>query len=266
MNTNSKTDQFWRVARKPFQTSLGVINLPILYPDFSYAFFLFWVDWEKAAAKLAPTVFAPCRFINARAGVLLNIFQYRQSDIGSYNEVGLSILCHPRDQKNPNFIIPQLFMNTDRWTMGAYVVDLPVTTEIAYVGGREVWSYPKFVTNIVADLKDRRFRGVVDDPELKQPLFTLEGEIGPLGPGIRFSTASFISYTTHKGTPLRVLTEVDTKFKINLGFSGTVQVNQNSKHIMAKNLLDLDLQDKRPFVTMYSEKARMKLHEGTALR
>jgi hypothetical protein len=26
--------------------------------------------------------------------------------------------------------------------MVAYLVDLPVTTEIAYVGGREIWSYP----------------------------------------------------------------------------------------------------------------------------
>lgn len=109
--------------------------------------------------------------------MLLNFFRYRKTAIGPYNEVGLSILCYPKRLKNAGPFVTQLLKDAKMWTMGAYVINLPVTTEIAYTGGREVWSYPKFVTNIIVDLKGRQFNGVVDNPVLKKPIFTLRGSI-----------------------------------------------------------------------------------------
>ena len=44
--------------------------------------------------------------------------------------------------------------------------------------------------------------------------------------------ASFISHTMHKGKGLRTLTEVDAKFKINIGFSGKLQVNEENRHAL----------------------------------
>jgi hypothetical protein len=262
MEMKARRDDFLEVPLKKFQTSQGAVDLPILYPDYAYAHFLFWTDYERAAAKLRDTVFVPCRFIHRRAGVLLNFFNYRASAIGPYLEVGLSILCHPRQLKRAGPYMTQLMRDASTWTMGAYVVDLPVTTEIAYVGGREIWSYPKFVTNIAFVLAGKQFRGVVDDPELKEPLITLAGKMGVVGPGARLSTASFISHTTHQGTPLRTLTEVEARFKVNLGFSSAAQVNPKSRHVMAQNLRDLGLDGKKPFCSLYCEKARMILYEG----
>jgi hypothetical protein len=160
--------------------------------------------------------------------------------------------------------VTQIFLKDGtKWSIGAYVINLPVTTEIAYVGGREVWSYPKFVTNIVVDLKGRQFSGAVDDPVLKQPIFTLKGKIGflPLVVGI----SSFISHTTHQGKALRTLTSVDSKSKGNLLFSGRLWVNDQSKHIMATNLVDMGLKNKKPFLALYREKARMILYEGVPI-
>ncbi len=258
-------DQFFKVPVKKVKTAAGEIDLPIFYYDYSYAHFLFWADYDRVVPKLEGTFFAPCRFFNGRAGVLLNFFEYRDSAIGPYNEVGLSILCHARSMKRPGPFLTQLMKDATKWTMGAYVIDLPVTTEIAHAGGREIWSYPKFVTGITADLKGKRFRGIVDDPDLHEPMVTLEGRMGLPGPGIRLSKASFISHTTHKGRPLRTLTDVDARFKVNLGFSGRLRVNERSRHVMAGNIMDMGLADRKPFLALHCEKARMILHGGTAL-
>jgi hypothetical protein len=131
------------------------------------------------------------------------------------------------------------------------------------VGGKEIWSYPKFVTNIVVDLKGRQFNGEVEDPVLKRPIFTLKGTMGflPLVLGI----SSFISHTTHQGKALRTLTTVDSKSKSNLLFSSRLWVNDKSKHSMAENLVDMGLKDKKPFLALYHERARMILHEGVPI-
>ncbi|MBN2078601.1 MAG: acetoacetate decarboxylase family protein [Spirochaetes bacterium] len=262
---NGLNDTFFNVPVKKVNTAGGEIDLPIFYYDYGYAHFLFWADYERVFPKLEGTFFTPCKFFNGRAGVLLNFFEYRDSAIGPYNEVGLSILCHPRSLKRPGPFLTQLMKDAKKWTMGAYVIDLPVTTEIAHAGGREIWSYPKFVTGIVSDLRGKHFRGVVDDPDLGEPMVSLEGRMGLLGPGIRLSKASFISHTTHKGRPLRTLTDVDARFKVNLGFSGRLRVNEKSHHVMAKNIVDMGLKDRKPFLVLHCEKARMILHGGVEM-
>ncbi|TFH40047.1 MAG: hypothetical protein E4G96_08210 [Chrysiogenales bacterium] len=262
---NVTNDPFFQVPVEKFMTAKGEIDLPLFYYDYGYAHFLFWADYKKVVPKLEGTRFAPCRFFNGKAAVLLNFFEYRDSAIGPYNEVGLSILCHPGSMKKPGPFLTQLMKDAKKWTMGAYVIDLPVTTEIANAGGREIWSYPKFVTGIVSNLRGRAFRGVVEDPDLNEPMVTLEGKMGLLGPGLRMSKASFISHTTHGGRPLRTLTDVDAKFKVNLGFSGRLMVNGKSRHRMAKNIVDMGLKDKKPFLALHCEKARMILHRGVEM-
>ncbi len=62
---NAKADTFFNVPLKNFQTTKGVIDLPIFYPDYGYAHFFFWANYKKAAQKLEGTVFRPCRFLMA---------------------------------------------------------------------------------------------------------------------------------------------------------------------------------------------------------
>jgi hypothetical protein len=224
------------------------------------------VDYEKVLPRLGGTAFAPCKFFNGKAGVLVNFFEYRQSAIGPYNEVGLAILCYPTKKGQPALLMPQFFRDARKWTFGAYVIDLPVTTEIAYIGGKEIWNYPKFVTDITFKMDGKKFSGGVMDPDLKKPIFTLDGKIGLLGMGRRLSNAaSFISHTTHQGKPRRTLSEVEAQYRMNLGFSGRLQVSQESRHVMTQNLREMGLQGEKPAIVLSAEKARMKLNGGIPL-
>ncbi|MBN1364197.1 MAG: acetoacetate decarboxylase family protein [Syntrophaceae bacterium] len=260
---NIKNDPFWNVERTVFKTSKGDIKLPIFYENFSYIHFLYWIEFDRAAKKVSGTDFTACKFIHGKGAVMLTFFEYRQSEIGPYNEVSLAIVSYPKKNKQPAFIMPQLFMDAKKWTMGAYVINLPVTTEIAMAGGKEIYNYPKFVTDISCKLRGKKFSGTVMDPDIRKPIFSVDGRIGFLGWGIKlWHAASFISYTMNQGKPNSILTEVDARYRMNLGFSGKLQVNAKSQHGMAKNLLDLDLQGKKPFAAISSEKARMKLNDG----
>ncbi len=260
---NKTNDPFWDVERSVFKTSKGDIELPIFYQDFSYTHFIFWIDFDKASSMLEGTDFSACRFIHGKACVMLTFFEYRQSEIGPYNEVSLAIVSHPKKNRQPAFIMPQLFKDAKKWTMGAYVVNLPVTTAIAEAGGKEIYNYPKFITEIPCKLTGKKFSGIVMDPDISKPVFSIDGRIGFLGWGIKlWHAASFISYTMNKGKPNSVLTEVGARYRMNLGFSGKLQVNEESQHSMAKNLLDLGLQGKKPFAALSSEKGRMKLNDG----
>lgn len=260
------SDGFWAVERKVGKTSVGDVLLPIFYPDFSYTHFLYWLDYDKAAEKLADTDFTACRFIHGKAAVMLTFFEYRQSDIGPYNEVSLAIVSFPKNNKQPALLMPQLFMDARNWTIGAYVINLPVTTETAMAAGKEIYNYPKFVTDIHCHLSGKKFSGTVMDPATNTPIFSLDGRIGFLGLGVKLSHAgSFISYTMNQGKPNRILTEVDARYRMNLGFSGKLRVSTESRHSMAGNLINLGLGDKKPFAVISAEKGRMKLNGGETI-
>lgn len=262
MKTLSK-EQFFTIPAETFKMSKGSVELPINYYDYGYAHFIFLVDYKAAEKKLEDTAFTPCRMFG-KALALLNFFEYRDTAIGPYNEVGLSVLCNPKNKKQPFMVPLHILKNAEKWKVGAYVINLPVTTEIAYLAGKEVWNYPKFVTRIDFALQKRFFKGMVFDPDLKEPLVTLKGNIGRIATP-KLKNASFISHTTHKSVPLRTLTIVDTRFKIAWGFSNSCSVNKKSAHSMAKNLIDLGIDGKKPIGCMYSSQAQMMLCKGNPM-
>jgi hypothetical protein len=82
--------------------------------------------------------------------VSIAAMEFRDSDIGPYNEVGISI-PFTLDKATPLFTgilrkspaVPQL-----------YIHHLPVTTEIARAAGADFAGYPKFIANIEFEKKD----------------------------------------------------------------------------------------------------------------
>ena len=89
----------------------------------------------------------------------LYCIEYRKTDIGPYNEVGLTIRAKaPGDPIAAN-----------------YVVDLPVTTAVANRAGREIWGYNKFVAAIDVNSEGKTFSTVLRDSD-HEIIGALEGE------------------------------------------------------------------------------------------
>jgi hypothetical protein len=135
------------VAQKEKVTVAGrEITLPIHYRDAEAIMAFFPVPSTKAAELLPTKRFRLVEVFPGTSVLAVVAFEYRDTDVGPYNELGL---CFPV-LYNSRFPIPLVPLLLEKWYpgLGFYIHHLPVTTEIAWRAGLEIWGYPKFVAGI----------------------------------------------------------------------------------------------------------------------
>jgi hypothetical protein len=124
-----------------------LVKLPIFYRDGESITGVFPARLSALRKMLPDRRLVPARLAPGLGAITITCFEYRDSDVGSYNELAIGIMLnHPRDRAN----LPgrALLGGVLRGQMDAFVHHLPVTTELALKAGRELWNYPKFVASI----------------------------------------------------------------------------------------------------------------------
>jgi len=171
------------VRQSEQRTSAGAAELPILYRDASVAQLYYRVRPALAAATL-PEGLEPL-VVAGRALVVLAIFDYRETTIGPYGELGLAVMAKREGARiswrralRTRFVAPQ--------TLGLHVLNLPVTMERARAAGVELWGYPKYVTSIDTDFDARGLRCRLGD-ELRLEIL---GRRGLVAGGLPMCTLS----------------------------------------------------------------------------
>lgn len=149
----------------------------------------------------------------------------------------------------------------DKSSVGYFIVDLPVTTPAACAGGREIWGYPKFVTNIGFSLHGNLFNGSVTDPDTGKDLLRLCGNAGFGVPG---PLLDLVLYSRLEGQMLRALVNTRGGAKICLPGSMRAEVS-DSEHPMAQHLRALGLENAEPFMLFYSHALQLRLNAGAVL-
>ncbi len=99
----------------------------------------------RPVADVLPTGLYPMTLPNGRAAIAVVAFNYLNTSLGSYGEVGISIPCTYQRQAPP--LLPVL-LEAKFPTFGVFVLHLPVTTIIARDAGRGEWGYPKFMADM----------------------------------------------------------------------------------------------------------------------
>ncbi|MCC6555653.1 MAG: acetoacetate decarboxylase family protein [Polyangiaceae bacterium] len=254
-------EAFFNVPRTVRETSEGPVELPILYRDVTNVLALFLAPREGAEEVLAGTGLRPGVRVGDRVLVGLSFYEYRDTSIGSYNEVGTAVFVVRADER-PRRLAPVELLLPPAWRRGAvWVVDLPVTTPAADAAGRELWGYPKFVTEIPFRLDGRRFDASVLDPDGSGPIVTLGGE---LGPGVPAPPISLVTYSRLGGRLVR--THVDVRGLQTAHARGSVRLRVGaSKHRMAAHLRALALDGAVPLLVMRTDRFQSKLHGGTVV-
>jgi hypothetical protein len=202
---------FRNVAKTPSSTSKGAVELPILYRDATQVGMLFRVDLARANALLEDTVLEPWP-IFGKALAAIYAWEYRDTDIGRYNEVGLGIQCRLRGST------PSLLRYgrdpTAQPEQAIWVVTLPVTTEAAYVAGAEVWGYPKYIAPIEANIEKKRASFALDRE--------LELSVGdPRGPSLTLPIATF---SQRNGELIRTVITVGHKVRLGRASTGSLEL------------------------------------------
>ncbi len=141
-------EPFFSGSRPGKQTTVGGIkfDLPILYfRDDAFALF-YTADPVKVKALLPSDRLFPVTVSKGKALFGVACFNYIDTTIGPYGEVGIVVPAMLADKKPPHFI-PALREAYDP-RFGTVVLHLPVTNTAARDGGRGIWGYTKFVADM----------------------------------------------------------------------------------------------------------------------
>ena len=225
------------------------------------AFFL--ADSHKVAELLQGTGLMPALTLGGKSLVALGCFEYRDTSVGVYNEVGLALAVLPQGDTLAlggwKDLIATIRQPEER-RVAFHIVDLPVTTAAANAAGREIWGYPKFITDIPFSLQGRQFNCEVKTPE-GGPLMQLAGKIGPSIPATPLSL-TLLSFL--KGQMLRATVNVRGTQRTALAGSLTLRV-PDSTHPMAQRLHTLGLDGAKPFAVSWTHDFQSRLNAGVAV-
>jgi len=228
-------DKFFNIKQQIITTDKGDVGLPIFYYDFSSIVFSYLADKTEAEILLKGSGLKPALVLGNKVMVIIVFFEYRDTSIGSYNEVALTTLSYPEDNPKPFCPLINFIKKGQNWNIGAYIHNLPVTTEIANAAGRKIWTYPKFVTPIPFKLKQPEFSGSVKDPDSGDDIFSIKGNTGKLGLGSVFNSFDLVIYSNHKNELIKTI--VDTRGKAWYGLNGNFELKTgSSKHEMGDNI------------------------------
>ena len=157
---------------------------------------------------------------DGKAIVELFCIEYRETDIGPYNEVGLTV----RARASSDSIAAN------------YVVHLPVTTAVANRAGREIWGYNKFVAAIDLRSSGKTFSTVLRDSD-GDVIGALEGVRGVSVPT---PATDILTFTVHQGRLIKTVIKVLTPSLTSSGDSFVFKVGM-SRHPMATDLRTIAL-------------------------
>jgi hypothetical protein len=140
----SEGDFFQEIEHEPIPWRQYQLHVPVFYEDLMFMSVSMLAPAEGLRAILPSKRLNPYRITPWHGALSITAYQYRQCDLGPYNEVAIAIPV-TIDRETP------LFTGSLRKMPESpvlYVHHLPVTTEIARAVGAEFAGYPKFIAEI----------------------------------------------------------------------------------------------------------------------
>lgn len=252
---------FFDVPQTDYTTSTGVVQLPVFYQRLRMRTINYFVEYDRVLPVVKETGLLPLRYFNRKVLTSLTWFNYQEVSLTAYDEVVLSVSVYPHAMAKPSWPTLRLMFakGENRWqNMGVYVVEMVVTIPEARSGGREIWGYPKFLTQIPSEVSGNRFKFSVLDPDSQEPIVAVDAESG-----VGFSGRPFdmVTFSNHDDKILRTVVQTNGKVRHSRCKRAQVKVAP-TKHRMAENLRALGLDKAKPFSVMASDYLRTKLNAG----
>lgn len=131
-------------ARMDSMVSGRRVAFPVVVRDASNATAVFLVDRIRAQALLPGDTFEVIEAAPGLAQVALGFVDYRDNDLGDYNEAMVVFFVRPTADPAA--------------AEGTFIYALPVNQEFTCIAGRELWGFPKSVEKIEINYEGERAR------------------------------------------------------------------------------------------------------------
>ena len=227
-----------------YQISDGTeVGLPVRYLRGKNLSLTFLGDLKGAEELLKGTGLQAVPQEAGKAMVFLQAYEYQTTDLRPYNEFLLGILAvSPKDP-----------------APGVFVTDLPVTQDHTNRAGREIWGFPKIVTEIDIDISEdgKKFAVAVSTPEA--------GEIcavsGTRGDSVLLPPSDLFTLTILDGKVLRERVQIVHSANLGSGANFVLKAGKTD-HQLAANIRTLGLDGASPLLAQYSPIFQSLLYAG----
>jgi hypothetical protein len=231
--------------------SAGQINLPLDYEDGSLLGMIYAVDVLRASELLPTGLLKPVTLFG-RALALVIAFDYRRSSLGPYREFGIGVLAQSRAAQSSALWALTQPHHLSR--AGWFIVQLPVTSELARASGVEIWGYPKYTATIATDFAPAESR------------IALGGELEIVHSGgkrITLRSQPIVTLTLLGERLLR--TELATRCRLSFGGPGRTELRILGDGPTSVVVDRLGLGHRRPLVTFRTDQFQSSLPAGKFL-
>jgi hypothetical protein len=226
-----------------------IVTFPVEVRDASGAIAAFLVP-SAAAGKLVGDAFEVVDFLPGRTLFMLGCIDYRDNDLGDYNEVAMNFFVRARGERS-GFPYLGAWKAMAAGTLPTYSWKMPVDQSFTRDAGAIIWGFPKTIEHIDFDYgREGRFHALLEMDGEK--VFEIDMPRG--GTRSQPETAS-VGYSYIDGIPCRTaFTQQVSDLGVSLG--GSVEITLGT-HPIAEDLRSLGL-PKKPLMATWAGKMAMR--------
>ncbi len=214
---------------------------PMFFRKFQLMAGVYTADYASCKALVPNDQFHVLQIIPRRGLIGIHCMEYMDSDVGPYNEVSISVGITPRKTL---FSAASILKSAITQNFHAYILQLPVTTEVAYFGGVDYFNYPKFIANIEFEERNGKRVCRLSESGSNKMIISFEGKMiktkkaDPLNNS--FQTMTLNSYPVMGGEMVHARMRVNTieKGESFLGAHGKLTIGEGE---IAEMLRKLDM-------------------------
>lgn len=140
----NETDFYQEIEHTQVSWRQYQLYVPLFYQDMMFMSVSILVPIEKLRRIIPSKRMKPYRITPRHSIIAITAYQYKETDLGPYNEISISVPISI-DTQTPMFT--GILRKPPESPM-FYICHLPVTTEIARKVGCEFAGYPKFIAEI----------------------------------------------------------------------------------------------------------------------